>query len=333
MVNPRSRVASFAAPMWRSSARSFLAPPARIAIAGDWHTDTDYGVAAIGHAAKRDATVLLHLGDFGYNFTDTYLAALDDALRRHGLVLGFVDGNHENFDRLLTQPIAADGLRHLRDRVVHLPRGFRWRWGQTRCVAVGGAYSIDRFLRIPGRSWWPQETITAQQACYIAAGGRADVMFCHDCPAGIEVPGAAFDRFFCPPMNCNAARNIEHCCAASSTRFGPPGSGTGTFTTATARCCTATGIGPSSTGWAKTVTPSTTTWWSSIWRTWDFIDSARPCPINDRVRLDQPEFSLLNLHRRWSPPEIDLRTAPRLMAPANEGAAGDVCPFAPSTGV
>ena len=24
------------------------------------------------------------------------------------------------------------------------------------------------------------------------------MMFCHDCPAGIEVPGAAFDRFFCP---------------------------------------------------------------------------------------------------------------------------------------
>ena len=177
---------------------SFLATPTRIAIAGDWHADTDYAVGAIAHAAKRNATALVHLGDFGYNFTDAYLDALQGALAAAGMVLGFVDGNHENFDTLLARPIAADGLRYLRERVVHLPRGFRWRWGSTRCVAVGGAYSIDRFLRSPHRSWWPQEMITVEQARQIAAAGPADAMFCHDCPAGIEVPGAAFDRYGCP---------------------------------------------------------------------------------------------------------------------------------------
>jgi hypothetical protein len=114
------------------------------------------------------------------------------------MVLGFVDGNHENFDRLLNHPVSADGLRYLRQRIVHLPRGFRWRWGRTRCLAVGGAYSIDRFLRTLGTSWWPQETITTEEARDIAACGPADVMFCHDCPAGVEVPGAAFDRRGCP---------------------------------------------------------------------------------------------------------------------------------------
>ena len=94
--------------------------PSRTAIAGDWHADTEYAVAAIEHAAKRGATVLLHLGDFGYNFTDDYLTALDDALDRC-IVLGFVDGNHENFDRLLSWPVDADGLRCLRERIVHLP--------------------------------------------------------------------------------------------------------------------------------------------------------------------------------------------------------------------
>ena len=179
-------------------AHSVLSPPSRIAIAGDWHADTAYGVAAIEHAAKRDATVLVQLGDFGYNFTDDYLDALDDALERCGIVLGFVDGNHENFDRLFNWPVDADGLRHLRDRVVHLSRGFRWQWGQTRCLALGGAYSIDRFLRKPGRSWWAQEWLTSPQAHDAAAAGAADVMFCHDCPAGITVPGAARDRFGFP---------------------------------------------------------------------------------------------------------------------------------------
>jgi hypothetical protein len=179
-------------------ARLVPSPPRRIAIAGDWHADTAYGVAAIEHAAKRDATVLLHLGDFGYNFTDDYLDSLGDVLCRCGIVLGFVDGNHENFDRLLDWPVGADGLRYLRDHIVHLPRGFRWQWGQTRCLALGGAYSIDRFLRIPGRSWWAQESLTSWQARDAASGGPADVMFCHDCPAGITVPGAARDRFGFP---------------------------------------------------------------------------------------------------------------------------------------
>jgi Calcineurin-like phosphoesterase len=189
-------------------ATTFLDTPPRVAIAGDWHANTDYAVGAISHAAKRNATALVHLGDFGYNFTDAYLDALQRALADAGMVLGFVDGNHENFDTLLAQPVAPDGLRYLRERIVHLPRGLRWRWGATRCVAVGGAYSIDRFLRIPQRSWWPQETITAAQAREIAAAGPADAMFCHDCPAGIEVPGAAFDRYGCPAEE--LARSAVH---------------------------------------------------------------------------------------------------------------------------
>lgn len=187
---------------------SFLDPPDRIAIAGDWHADIHYAVAAIEHAAQRDVDVLIQLGDFGYNCTDEYLDALDEELLLHDMVLGFVDGNHENFDRLYSWPVADDGLRHLRARVVHLPRGFRWHWGTTRCLAVGGAYSIDRCLRIPGRSWWAQESITTEQACAIVAQGHADAMFCHDCPAGITVPGAARDRLGFPAAELE--RSEEH---------------------------------------------------------------------------------------------------------------------------
>jgi hypothetical protein len=183
----------------KSAASSFLTVPERVAIAGDWHADTDYAVAAIAHADRRDASTLIHLGDFGYDFTDEYLDALERTLCDHAMVLGFVDGNHENFDRLLTWPVADDGMRHLREHIVHLPRGFRWCWGQTDCVAVGGAYSLDRILRIPGRSWWPQETLTPELARTIAAGGPADAMFCHDCPSGVVVPGAEHDRIGFPP--------------------------------------------------------------------------------------------------------------------------------------
>jgi len=178
---------------------SFFTVPVRVAIAGDWHADTEYAVTAIAHADRRDASTLIHLGDFGYNFTDEFLDALEEALVDHAMVLGFVDGNHENFDRLLTWPVAQDGLRHLRGHIVHLPRGFRWRWADIDCLAVGGAYSIDRILRVPGRSWWPQETLAPELARVIAADGPAHAMFCHDCPSGIVVPGAAHDRLGFPP--------------------------------------------------------------------------------------------------------------------------------------
>lgn len=178
----------------RSTTTPFLTVPPRIAIAGDWHADAEYAVEAIHYAKRRNASVLLHLGDFGYDFTDKYLRALDDALASTGMVLAFVDGNHENFDRLLQWPIADDGLRYLRERVIHLPRGYRWQWGGTQCLAVGGAYSIDRLLRIPHRSWWPQETITPTEAAAICEAGRCDVMFCHDCPSGVLEPWADRDH-------------------------------------------------------------------------------------------------------------------------------------------
>ncbi|MDG3016454.1 metallophosphoesterase [Speluncibacter jeojiensis] len=176
----------------------FLRTPARVAIAGDWHANTEYGLDAIAHAARRSADVVVHLGDFGYHFMDSYLDALDAALSAHDMVLGFVEGNHEDFDWLLAQPIADDGLRYLRPRVVHLPRGLRWTWGDVECLALGGAYSIDRFLRVPGTSWWPQEVIGPGDVELVVGAGRADVMFCHDCPAGVDVPGMARDRFGFP---------------------------------------------------------------------------------------------------------------------------------------
>ena len=192
-------------PSGGSSASQFLSPPRRVAIAGDWHANTRYGTEAIAHARKRNADVVVHLGDFGFTFTESYLNALDGALEEHNLVLGFVDGNHENFDWLLAQPVAPDGLRYLRDRIVHLPRGFRWSWGETRCLAVGGAYSIDRILRMPGKAWWPQEVLTADDVRHIAGAGGADVMFCHDCPSGITGPAMDRARYGFPDAELSAS--------------------------------------------------------------------------------------------------------------------------------
>ncbi|NMO04498.1 metallophosphatase [Gordonia sp. TBRC 11910] len=185
---------------------SFFDTPSRVAVAGDWHANVQYAQSAIEHARRREADVIVQLGDFGFDFTDDYLDTLDRCLSAHELVLGFVDGNHENFDRLLDLPIATDGLRYLRPRIVHLPRGLRWRWGTVSCLAVGGAYSIDRLLRRPHRTWWPQETITDAEVADISSGGHADVMFCHDSPDGVDIPGPHADHRGLPADESAAAR-------------------------------------------------------------------------------------------------------------------------------
>lgn len=173
--------------------------PSRIAFAGDWHQNTDYSQRAIDHAKKLGADVVLHVGDFGYNFTRPFLDGVTEALDDAGIPLLFVDGNHENFDRLYRYPIGADGLRRLTDRIWHLPRGFRWQWGAVHFLALGGAYSVDRPYRVPGMSWWPEETIGRDDIARVAEGGFADVLISHDCPVGVIIPGID-DRETEPPF-------------------------------------------------------------------------------------------------------------------------------------
>lgn len=173
-----------------------LATPERIAFAGDWHANTAWAREAIWHAQENGADVIVQLGDFGYHFRPAFLAALTDVLAVTELPLLFVEGNHENHKWLLSKPIAHNGLRPLSEWIWHIPRGFRWTWAGTRFVGLGGAHSVDGiWRRESGDLWQREERITEEQAAAVAAGGRADVLIAHDCPAGIDIPGLEPNQF------------------------------------------------------------------------------------------------------------------------------------------
>jgi predicted phosphodiesterase len=178
-----------------------LATPARIGFAGDWHANTRWATSAIGYAAEHGAGVILHLGDFGYEFRPAFLRGLDRALAATNLQLLFVDGNHEAFPTLLRYPVRGNGLRQVSERVWHLPRGFRWTWGGVRFLALGGAYSIDRQWRTPGSSWWWQEEITDEQVAAAIAGPEVDVLISHDCPTGVAIPDLEESADQWPPLD------------------------------------------------------------------------------------------------------------------------------------
>jgi len=175
--------------------------PKRIAFAGDWHCNRDWARRAIRHASSLNADIIVHLGDFGYEFPPGFVKGVDAALRKAGLELWFVDGNHECFPTLLRYPIREDGRRQLTDRIWHLPRGFRWTWGDVSFLALGGAYSIDRKWRVPGVSWWREEEITDEQVEQAIAGGPVDVLVSHDCPTGVDIPGLAESAHLWPPLD------------------------------------------------------------------------------------------------------------------------------------
>lgn len=160
----------------------------RIAFAGDWHANSFWARAAIDYAAEQEADVIVHLGDYGYEFTNEFRRTVESALLRTGLTLFFVDGNHENFHKLYNWPI-KHGLRQVSKRVYHLPRGFSWIWNEVQFLALGGAFSVDRQWRVLNESWWAEETLTEMNIAYASAAGAVDVMVSHDCPSGVYIPG------------------------------------------------------------------------------------------------------------------------------------------------
>ncbi len=187
-----------------------LAEPEKIAFAGDWHANTRWAVHTINYAADQHADVIVHLGDYGYDYPPDYTRRVEEACREHRIPLLFVDGNHENFPRLHAYPIRDNGLRQISDHVWHLPRGYRWTWSNRMWVALGGAYSVDKPWRKAGISWWPEETITDGQAEQVIAGGEVDILVSHDCPAGVPIPGID-DRAGPPPFPADQiARSNEH---------------------------------------------------------------------------------------------------------------------------
>ena len=135
----------------------------------------------------------------------------------------FVDGNHENFDRLYSDefPIVDfhGGKAHkIRDNIYHLMRGYVFEFDGKKFFCFGGASSHDisdgildradfdsdeefvatvkdwdrrwRMFRINHLSWWKQELPTEDELAFglqtlIQNGNKVDYIISHCCPQEI----------------------------------------------------------------------------------------------------------------------------------------------------
>jgi len=139
-----------------------------IYITGDLHGDikrfSDKTIASLGNE-----DYLIICGDFGFVWGclqhDTVIVILEkrqlDELEKLPFTILFVDGNHENFDRLETEfsevEKFGDLVHQLRTNVFHLQRGRVYTIEGKRFYTFGGASSIDKAMRMENVSWWSRE--------------------------------------------------------------------------------------------------------------------------------------------------------------------------------
>lgn len=144
-----------------------------IYVTGDTHGEEArflYMDSAIERTLTKDDKLII-CGDFGYISNGGYQERLflRTLANEKPYQILFVDGNHENFDLLDEYPIEewCGGKVHIimRDKsgtpkIIHLMRGQIFEIEGKKIFSFGGAYSIDKAMRIPHRSWWPQEMPT-----------------------------------------------------------------------------------------------------------------------------------------------------------------------------
>ena len=154
-----------------------------IFVTGDTHSDPLPRFKALcrqteeeGGASLTKEDVVIIAGDFGVIWWDdsTKYKRLEDytldKLENMPFTTLFIDGNHENFNRLMRFPVESGyggKVGVLRPSVLHLrQRGHVYTIDGRKIWCFGGGISVDKNYRSEGISWWSQEEPSTAEYCY-----------------------------------------------------------------------------------------------------------------------------------------------------------------------
>jgi len=162
----------------------------KVLLLGDTH---GFGHVADSHIeyAKtiEDLGAIIQLGDFAFNFHQSFLDRWADA----PCPVYFLRGNHDNTAWLRNHnqgSLTWMGSIEVAENLYWMPDGSVHLFGETVVGVLGGAVSIDRKSRIEGESWWSDETVTPMVADKLATeGGHIDVLLSHDAPGTPDAIG------------------------------------------------------------------------------------------------------------------------------------------------
>lgn len=147
---------------------------------------------------KEDKLIIC--GDFGFVWHDRsdiagYRRNQDalDSLAARSYEMLFVDGNHENFNELNQYPVVekyGNEVHKIRENIFHLQRGRIYTIEDKTFFTFGGAYSIDKYMRREGFSWWKEE-LPSNEEYHLAADSlkkanfNVDYIISHTAPQTI----------------------------------------------------------------------------------------------------------------------------------------------------
>ncbi|MFI6867872.1 metallophosphoesterase [Nocardia sp. NPDC050406] len=187
----------------------------KLLVIGDLHGNTGHALALLREAKQRGCDRIFALGDFGawehMASGRRYFDVVNKAARKEGLLVYFLDGNHDKsslLHELYDDKPDDEGFLMCRSHLRYAPRGHRWTWEDTRFAAFGGAYSVDKQRRLiweahradkvaerrkygstrtrdtAGTLWFPEEEMTDAEldALLAADSSPVDILFTHDKP-------------------------------------------------------------------------------------------------------------------------------------------------------
>lgn len=136
----------------------------RIAIAGDWHGYTEAAVRGCNHAMLNGADALIHVGDFGYNFSSEFVSTISNCPFK----TYFIRGNHDNTDYL--KSFAVPGTYEpveIQPNLIYMPDGSQMKFDGMNFVFFGvptaltvAHVSLERLGgRTRSRLWTPSGTL------------------------------------------------------------------------------------------------------------------------------------------------------------------------------
>ncbi|MDP3952986.1 metallophosphoesterase [Microbacterium sp.] len=169
------------------STGSFDLPDERVWLVGDVHGNAGWIQALLPAMRRFDPSIrtILQVGDYGFDHGGHGTHAVDFWAKKAGIDRVLVTlGNHEDWGRIAPAQAAAAGMAlRVSDVVWLLPRPFRFQVAGREVLSLGGASSVDKSYRIPGKDWFEEELITETMEASAVAGGRADVLLTHESPA------------------------------------------------------------------------------------------------------------------------------------------------------
>lgn len=165
-------------------------------VTGDTHGNIKRFTSLIDPCMKQ-GDVIIVLGDWGFIFEpneskEMFMDWLEQERDYYNIC--FVDGNHENFDRLNTEyPVEiwnGGKVHRIRRNIRHLMRGQVYtvpELGNKRIFTMGGAYSFDAAKRMEGCDWFPAEMpcqaeYDEAQDNLQKADYQVDYILTHACP-------------------------------------------------------------------------------------------------------------------------------------------------------